>query len=125
MRQGGEGSQERACYGQNRPHFVVPPWGQEVGIYPPPPIGPSLSGAAPGPSWTVPYHIWAERSLGRVALRLAACPGVSAKGHGGPPWMEQAPLTESPAWRPFPGSQEALVAQTPDWWTAELGKVIH
>lgn len=60
MRQGGEGSQERACYGQNRPHCVVP-------------------------SWTVPYHTRVERSLGGVALRLSACPGVSAKGHGGGP----------------------------------------
>lgn len=25
--------------GQNRPHLVMPPWGQEAGIYPPTPIG--------------------------------------------------------------------------------------
>ena len=33
--------------------------------------------------------------------------------------MSQRP----PSGRPFPGSQEALLAQTPEW-TAELGKVL-
>lgn len=103
------------------------PRGQEAGLYP---QFPRVSGW--GCLWALlacPHHPLAGRSLGRVGCRLSACPGVSTKGCG---WDSgtyvdiRGRRSQSPQpWRSFLFSQEALLAQTPAWWTADPRKMVN
>lgn len=71
---------------------------------------PHLGGEKPGESCAEAFCLsWSE------------CKGAWGCPHG---WSRRLSRSPQPG-RPFPGSREALAAQTPDWGTAEQRKVIH